>query len=312
MSQMTAIVDKLLTEVSVAYIPSGYISEALLPGIPVMQTTGKLAKYSNSHLRVQANSLMGGRGRARRVDTITRSQSTYEVERHGLEGIITKDDYRNVERPYDAEKDETVGLTTALWLEKERALASALGDPAVLTQFVTLAGVQQYNDYTNSDPLANFKTAQLAVKAGCGLPANVAIVPWEVAQTLYYHPQILDRLGGKYNQVGGVTAEMLKLAMGVEKIFIPTPTYNSSKEGQADSLAPVWGKDVIFAVIPDAAAPYQVSLGYYLTMKDEGPRQVYKQALINPPGAMSIIVQDSYDYLLSNTAAAYLINDAIA
>jgi len=312
MSQLSAIVDKLLTEVSVAYIPSGYISESLFPNIPVMQTTGKLAKYSNSHIRVQAPSYMGGRGVARRVDTITRSQSTFEVERHGLEGIVTKDDYRNVEKPYDAEKDETIGLTTALWLEKERALSNSLGDTAILTQNTTLSGTSQFNDYTNSDPLGVFKAAQLAVKAGCGMPANTAIVPWEIAQTLYYHPQILDRFGGKYNQLGGVTLELLKLALSVEKLFVPTPTYNSSKEGQSDSLAAVWSKNVIFAVIPDSAAPYQTSLGYYLTMKDEGPRQVYKQALRNPPEANSIIVMDSYDYLLSNTAAAYLVKDAIA
>ena len=111
MSQTGAIVDKLLTSVSDAFDPVGFLSEKLLPTIPVKQNTGLLGKYGKDFLRVE-NTVMGGQGMARRVITNTRSSTGYIVEDHGLEGLVTESDRRNVEKPFDAEKDEVIGFST--------------------------------------------------------------------------------------------------------------------------------------------------------------------------------------------------------
>lgn len=311
MAQTNAIVDKLLTQASSAYVPVGYVSEQVLPNIAVKQTTGKLGKYGTNHLRIY-NSVMAGRGEARRVEVITRVTSTYDVERHGLESIVTPDDYANVEAPYDAEQDEVLGLTTSLWLEKEKVLADALGSTSILTQNETLSGTGQFSDYANSDPLGKFKTATAAVKDGCGAAPNAAVMSWKVYNTLKYHPAILEALGFAQNRAGLLSREDIAKAMDVKYLYIGEASYESAAKGQTSSLADVWGKNVIFYVRPDQAAKYQVSLGYYLTMAGEGPRKVYKFAVNNPPESTGVIVQDSYDMFLSNVSAAYLIKNAIA
>lgn len=313
MAQLKALVDKLLTNVSSQYQPDGYISEALMPKVSVVQSSGLLGKYGNSHLRIE-HSLIGGRGRAKRVETITRSTKTYLIEEHGLEGVVTPDDYRNVEQPYDAERDEALGISTILWLGKEKALADTLGNTAVLTQNTTLSGTAQFNDFANSNPIKVFADARLAVKAGCGVVPDTAVMSWEVMNQLAYHPGILDALGYTFARAGQLNEAELAKAMGVKKLLIGNVSYNSSKEGQSDSLAAVWGKNIIFAVLPDTAAKYQVSLGYYLVFADQGPRKVYKYDLTSQaqPGATGILVQDSYDMLISNAAAGYLIKNAIA
>ena len=56
----------------------------------------------------------------------------------------------------------------------------------------------------------------------------------------------------------------------------------------------------------------QLTLGYYLTLTGETPRQVFRAKLHNPPEAESIIVRDSYDMLISKAECGYLIQDAIA
>ena len=310
-SQNKAIVDKLLTQASSMFVPEGYVSEQLLPTIDVMQDTGKLAKYGNNHLRIQ-NTVMAGKGGARRVDVITRSQSTYEVEHHGLEGLVTEQDKRNVEKPYDAEKDETLGLSTALWLCKEKSLADTLGDTAVVTQNVTLSGTSQFNDYNNSDPIGVFKTARLAVRDGCGKKPDTAVMEWDVFNTLAYHPGILAALGFTQNRAGQLSEAELAKALGVKRLLVAEAKYNSAAEGQSDSLSNVWGNNIIFCVAPDRAVPYQVSLGYYVRIKGRPPRQVFKSQRDNPPESTGIIVRDSYDMFLSNLTAAYLVKDAIA
>lgn len=311
MAQLRAIVDKLLTNVSSAYVPQGYVSEAFFPKLSVVQISGLLGKYSNSHIRIQS-SLVAGRGQARRVETITRASTTYLIEQHALEGIVTPDDYRNVEKPFDAERDEVMGLSTAIWLGKEKSLADTLADTTVMTQNTTLAGQAQFNDYANSDPIGTFKTARLAIRNGCGLPPNTAVMDWSVFNTLAYHPAILQALGFTHQRAGQLTEQELCKAMGVEKLLVARAVYNNSKEGQSDNLSAVWGKHIVFAVLPDKAMPYQVSLGYYVTLQDSQPRKVYKYPIYNPPASTGIIVQDHFDMLISNASAGYVIKNAIA
>lgn len=311
MAQTKAIVDKLLTNVSSMFVPQGYISEMFFPMVESVQSTGKLAKYGQSHLRIES-SIIGGEGKYRRVKPITRSTTSYSIEGHGLEGIVTKDDYRNVEVPYKAEEDETLGLTTKLWLEKESVLASAMSSTAVLTQNTTLSGTSQFSDYANSDPIDKFKTARATVRSGCGVPPNAAWMDWAVWNVLAFHPGILEALGYKDNRAGSLSPDELAKAMGVEKLLIAKPIYNSAKEGQSDSLAAVWGKHIGFGVLPDRAMPYQTSLGYYVKYVGSQPRKVYKYDAQNPPESTVILVEDEYDMLVSNAAAGYLIKDAIA
>lgn len=311
MSQMKGIIDPLLTNVSSAYIPDGCIADKLLPQVKFAQYTGKLGGYGKDHLRIE-NTVVGGKGKYRRVESMTRSTSSFEIEGHGLSGVCTKYDYKNVKDPFDCEKDETLGLSTILMLEKEKGLADALTATATMTQNTTLSGTSQFSDYANSDPISKIQTAKNAIRDGCGAVANTAIMDYKVAEILRYHPQLLDLLGFKYAKPGGLSNEDLAKALNVAKVFVPNCMYNSAKAGQTDVLASIWGKDMVLAVIPDSAQKYQIALGYNIVLDDGQPRKVYKQDLFNPPGSKEILVEDEYDMLLSDVTAGYLIKACIA
>lgn len=311
MSQMKGIIDPLLTDVSSMYMPAECIADVLLPGLKFSQYTGKLGGYGKAHLRIEST-VIGGKGKYRQVESIVRTTQGFEIEGHGLSGMVSKQDYKNVKDPFDAEKDETVGLSTILLLEKEKGLADALGSLAILTQNTTLSGTSQFNDYTNSDPLAKILAGKKAIKAGCGAVCNAMIMDYDVAETLRYHPLILDALGFKEQRPGGLNDLELAKAFNVKKVFVPNAMYNTAKEGQTDALANVWGKNLILAVIPDRAEKYQISLGYNIRLDDGQPRKVYKQPVFNPPGSTEILVEDEYDMLIADATAGYLIKDAIA
>lgn len=309
MAQNKSQVDKLLTNVSNGLFLEGGIAEKVLPYLQVVQSTGLIGKYGKGHLRIE-HSLVGGKGAYRRVEAITRSTDQYSVESHGLEGIVTENDYRNVEAPFKAEEDETVGLSHIIMLEKEKVLADALTSTSVITQNTTLAGVTQLSAYTTSDPIGVFKAARLAVYDGCGMAPNKALMDWKTANTLAYHPGILDALGFTMNRAGQLSDLELAKALGVDQLFIGKQVYNSAKEGQTDVLAPVWGKNILFFNAPDKAAKYQTSLGYRVGYAEQ--RRVFKFSIDNPPNSTGILVDDHYDYALTNVGCAYLVKDAIA
>lgn len=313
MAQTKAIVDKLLTQASNILIPQGFICEQILPPIYVQQKTGKLAKYGNNHLRLEAT-LGGGRGAFKRVEAITRSTDSYDIETHGLEGMVSADDYANVEAPYNAEEDETLGLTTLLYIKKEYSVASALTNASIMTQGITLSGEDQLSDYLHSDPLAVIRTAKFTIKDAIGMPPNVAAMDWKVYETLRFHPQLMTQLGYTDARPGGLDANELARALDLEKILIANGVYNSAKEGAADSLTSIWGKHLVLYYAPTVAAKYQKTLGYRMQLNDQrrSQRSVYKYSINNPPNSMGIIVQDNWDYFLTDTSAGYLITNAIA
>lgn len=311
MSQMRAIVDKLLTGVSSAYVPKGFICEEVLPTVQSKQYSGLLGKYGTSHLRIE-NSIKGGRGKYRQVETRQYTTTSYLIEGHGLEGFVSKEDYANVEEPFDAERDEVMGLSTVLWLEKEKTLADTLMSTSIITQNTTLSGTAQFSDYANSDVLGVTTTAQNTVLAAVGVLPNLVIMDLLVWKVLRYHPQLLDALGFKWNRPGGMSQEEMAKALGVDKVLFGSARYESAKEGQTSSLASVWGKGIVFCVAPDKPEIMQKSIGYLVRPTGSQPRKVYKETNFNPPGSTKILCEDEYDMLISDAACGYLIASAVA
>lgn len=311
MSQLKAIVDPLLSGVSSGYFGEGLIADQILPVIKSKLTTGKLGKYGKQHLQLELN-LKGGRGAYRRVEAITRQTTSFSIVGHGLEGLVTADDYRNVQDPFDAEKDEVLGLTSLLSIEKEYLIASSLTSTANLTQNATLAAGAQFSDYLNSDPISKFSDARKAIIAGCGMKPNLAIMDVLVWDKLRFHPQMLDFLGYKIARPGGLSEDELATAMGVDKVLVAQGRYNSAKEGQTAVLSALWGKDLVFAVAPESPKPYQVSLGYMMQYEGSTPRKVYKYAVNNPPESLGILCEDSYAPIITDVGAAYLLKSVIA
>jgi hypothetical protein len=311
MNQTKAQVDKLLTNVSKGYFPQGYIGDSILPLINNRkQSSGLLGGYGTGHLRV-VNTIMAGEGKAPRVTATTVSTTSYLIEDHGLEGLVTQNDYDNFEEPFDAEKDETEGLTSLMKIAREYAIAAALTSSSVLTQYTTLSGTSQFSDYANSDPIAKFLTAKQSVYSGCGVQANTVIMSQEVFDVLSYHPALLE-LGFQQNRMGQLTEQELAKVLKVEKILIGSIKYESAALGQTSSLGSIWGKHIIFAVLPNVASKKQVSLGYTIRKSGEQANQVFTYFPGNPPNSKAIIVTDNYDDLISNVYAGYLIKDAVA
>lgn len=311
MTQMKAFVDQLLTGVLQEYRPTGFIADLLFPEVQHAQYSGKLGKLTNSHLRIQ-NTIMGGKNAARRIDVIRREADGFEIESHGLEGLVTPRDIANFTDPFDAEKEETMALALAIKIGKEKSIADTLTDVAVITQNTTLSGEGQWSDLLNSNPLGNFREARETVRKAVGMKPNVAIMNDSVAEWLRIHPQILEFVRGKVQPGAELLDAELAKALGVERVLIGSALYNEAAEGQTDSLEDIWPNDLIFGVLPPKAEVGQVSGGYQVRKIGSSPQQVFKWDVNNPPNSKAILVHDEYDMLLTKKDAFYLFKSAVA
>jgi hypothetical protein len=135
----------------------------------------------------------------------------------------------------------------------------------------TLSGTAQWNDYVNSNPIADIKTARLAMHAKIFTEPNTAIIPYQVMAQLEDHPDFIERI--KYSQRGVITPELIATLFNIPRIIVPGVGYNTANPGQAESLAYIWGKDVVLAYVPSRPGPKQLAFGYEYVWPINGLRQ---------------------------------------
>lgn len=308
-----AVQDKMLTKHSnkVTNEDGEFIAEDILPAVFERESTGKIARYGNGHLRI-VNTVHQGKGNYNQIEAVTYSTDSYEILDHGLFDIVTARQMKNAQTPFDAMLDVTDALISLQQLAKEKALADTLTDGVTITQGVTLTGNNQYDNLTHADSTvtADRITAFGTVEDAIGVTPNVAIMNKKVFRNLRHHADLLDALGFKFNRKNGLSRQELADALEVDKILIGGAIYNTAKEGQTDAFSPVWGNHLIYAHI-SGTGKRKTTLGVEVRFNGNKPRSVSKFAPAMPVKSRGIIVTDEYDQLILDATTAYLIQDAI-
>jgi len=305
-------VDKLLTGISIRQNVEGLIAEDVLTFVNVQQDSGLIGQYDKSNLRIE-HDIVGGETPYPRVTASVKSTNRYALEKHGLSGIVTEEQKENEEQPFDAKKDRTIELTDKIKLGKEEALATPLTNPAIITQTAAASG-GGYDNYTGSTPLEDFNDASNAIYDSTGkivqMPGGFGIVPWQVYNQLKFHPDIIENIKHVVNMKSGLTFDQLASAMGVDRILVPWGQKLTSKEGQTDTKVNIWGNNIIFGFAPRTGTKRITTLGF--RVQKRSAIRVFTNVIDNPPNAEEIIVDDKYDFLLTDTDAAFLITTAIS
>ncbi|MGY5854065.1 MAG: hypothetical protein RTU92_10895 [Candidatus Thorarchaeota archaeon] len=305
--------DRLLAGVSRRHNVEGLVANQVLTPIQVVKSTGKIGKYGNEHLRI-VHDLVGGMTQYPQITVDTKSNDLYVLEKHGLGVTLSEEEIKNEMQPFDARSDATMDVTEKLMLGRESALASVLTDTAVLTNNETLSGTDQWSDYDNSSPLTQFRTARQSIYGAVGKdirqPGGFAVVPWDVSEWLSFHPELLDLFKYTSSMGAGLSNEQLKAAMKVDRIIFAMSQYDSSKEGQTASITSVWGKHCVFGYAPTAGRKRMTSLGF--TVATNRSHRVFRSRIDDPPNAEKILVDITYDDLITDVGAGYLVENAVA
>jgi hypothetical protein len=156
------------------------------------------------------------------------------------------------------------------------------------------------------------------VHAKLFLEPNYCIIPYLVMSTLEDHPDFIERI--KYSERGIVTPDIIAAVIGIQNVIVPGVGYNSTANpGQAASLTYLWGKNVIFAYVPERpglkipAFGYEFTWGYGSAMP-----QVVERWRENQRKSDVIRVSRRYDLKLvalnssGQSIAGYMIANAIA
>lgn len=304
-------VSPLLTQISLAYRNEDYIAEKILPVVPVIKDTAQIATYGMDNLRIEA-SLRAQWSGANEVNHSLTLGSHYVLKDHALKEFVTKEEMDNADKPVQPQIDATENLTDRISVIKEKELADAMANTAIITQNVTLSGTDQWSDFTNSDPFDDIKTAMETVRTGSGMLPNTFVMSYAVMMTLMIHPDVIARLPNVQVVTSDSVMTALKLAFpNIKNIFVGSAQYNSWVEGGTDTLADIWGKHFWVGYVSDKPRLKSRSFGFTYQAPGQN-RQVKVLAYDEDKEGRYVRINDKYDQKLVDNKCFYLIKNAIA
>jgi hypothetical protein len=314
-------IDQVLTDISVAWPNNDFVGDRLFPVVTVRKQSDKYYIFGREAWGLPVNGDLRAPGTpAMEVPGLTLSLDTYFAQEHALKIAVTPEERENADNPLQPEADGTGLVTQQLLLGRELAIknlvtATATYDTGYST---TLSGTAQWSDYTNSDPIGDWRTGVRKIHSGLFIEPNTAVIPYQVMSVLEDHPDFIERI--KYSERGILTADIIAAVLGIASVIVPGVGYNSANPGQTASLGYLWGKDVLMAYVPPRAAMKTPAFGYEFCWRyPNGGVQLVDRWFDNDRKADLIRVQRRYQLKMvgvnvsnSKSIAGYLIKAAVA
>lgn len=155
-------------------------------------------------------------------------------------------------RFFDAEQVASIRALNTILRVQEKRIADMLFNAS---NFTANAITHEWDDATNAVPINDCQTGRKAIRDACGLEPDTLIIAYSTFLNLGVSAQIVDRI--KYTnpavQRGDIAPALLAQALGVDRVLVGKPRYNSAKKGQTASLADVWSNEYAMLCVTASA-----------------------------------------------------------
>lgn len=304
-------VDQVLTQISIGYTNGAMVADVLFPPVPVKKQSDKYYVFGREGWLPEDDVRAPG-AIAREITGAAVSTDTYFAVEHALQIAVTDEERANADSPLSPDRDGTEIVTSKIMLGRERAVQTLATTAAnyASSNVITLTGGDQWNEYATSDPIGDLRTGKRVIHSKIFREPNTLVVPYPVMSILEDHPDFLERI--KYSERAIFSPELLAAILGFRKVSVPGVGINTAPLGQAETLAYLWGNDVVMAYVPDRPGMKIPAYGYEFVMNG----QVVDRWRENPRKSDLIRVSRSYDHKMTavdasdDQIAGYLIIDA--
>jgi hypothetical protein len=294
-------VDQLLGNISVQYKNSEYIAREVFPEVSVNKTSDLYRVFDRNFRLPESIRAFGARSKRAEFDISTAS---YNLEKHSLHEVIADEQADNYDLA-NLRSDTTEFLTDKILLRMEKSVAD-LFTTTSWSQNVSLTAAQQWSaDTTTSNPIPLMDTAATTVLQNSGFKPNLAIIPHDVMIAAKNHSQIIERI--KYTSTD-ISKDMIGGLLGVENMLVPTAVLDSSQEGVAASIGPIFSDNVFVGYRAPRPSPLAPSAGYIFRK----PANMVKRWREEELDAEVIETTMHYQAKVVASLAGYLIRDVLA
>ena len=262
-------IDTALSEIAIAYKPSGFIGEQVFPEVPVDKQSDKFYIWTKGfwmrnavERRTPGDTYPEGR--------LQLSNDSYYCDLYHLAFPIPDEDRANADPGVELEIAGAEWLKTQFMLNREIKLASvAFATGSWATYKTGGTDFTRWDDYDNSDPITDLNTGMQTVQKSTGQRPNTLVLGKEVFDILAEHPNLLEKF--KYTSVGILDVEQVRKALRVDKLVVGEAAYETTAEGAASaSQSYIWGKHALLMYVPAKPGNRVPAAGYTFAWKIDG------------------------------------------
>jgi hypothetical protein len=322
--------DPILTNLSVGFKDQALYGAELFPITPVNTQSGIYRVFDRSDWLTFEDRREPGTV-AHEIRGRKWSTDTFRTVEHSLQAPIYDEENQqlNSQGGYanpvfggalqvDPAADATKLATRAILLKHESKVSTLIRDTAQYPagSTVTLAGAQQWNDYTGgtgstSDPVGVLLTAMRKIWSLTRRYPNVIAIPTMGLSYIENHPRVIDR----FKNFRLTQDDAFQALTGFEgRIVAVDSVYNAANNIDAtQSVTDFWGKDVWIGIVEQNPSLLTQTFGKTFA-------QIYPNGSIRPVDrwreearkADVVRVSMKYDLKVVSNIAGYLIKDAFS
>lgn len=251
-------IDTTLSNVAINYRPMGFIADMIAPIVSVPKQSNHYAIFDRADKIRQPNTLRAPGTRATRVDQNV-SSDTYFADNYALYSPVVLEDRANADPIYLSQviNNRVEFITDLLMLDWDIRVSTmitsgSVGNNASVTSAWNGAG----------DPLGDINSMIDTVQDACGMRPNRMVLGLDAWKSLRRDSNVRNIIFGNNNGGGYPSTQQVRELFEVEEVLVGGVYENTAAEGLTESLAKVWGDNVIVYYAPSAPTIERPSFMY--------------------------------------------------
>lgn len=261
-------VNKLATDISVAYRNAEYIADQIFPYVFVDQPTGLVAAYDQSPwFRDEARKRAPGTESYRGGWTVTTSAS-FTCENFSYAHDIPDEVRMAQQEPFDQDRDAIELVTNKLLLKRELSWVTDFFNTSKWTTDKTGGSdFTKWSDYGASSPITDIRTYRRTVRQLVAVRPNVLVLGDLTWDRIADHPDFIERIKGAASAGNPaiVTRQLAASVLELDRVLVGTSMYTTTAEGVAEAsvtYTDLWGDDALLLYVTDRPSLMSPSAGY--------------------------------------------------
>jgi len=298
-----------LTAISIAYKNTRMIADEVAPRVPVNKEDFKYLKHNMAEGFTVPDTKVGRKSAPNEV-SFSATEETASTVDFGLDDKIPQADIDNAPENYDPLGKSVEQTSNLIELGREVRVANMVFNAAnyAAGSQQTLAGVNQFSDFANSDPIGVLMDAL----DGMVMRGNIMTIGRQAYSVLARHPDIVKAAHGNSGDKGVAHRDAIKELFELEDILVGEARINTAKKGQAAALQRAWGKHISLQY-RDVMADTRSGMTFALTAQHGNRVAGAKEdSDIGLRGGQRVRVGESVKELITANDLAYFIQNAVA
>jgi hypothetical protein len=259
------IIDPVLTNLAVEYKPKGLIADILTPAIPVQKETGRYNVWdARNNFATDVDPRVPDRSTTKEI-TIARSEDRYDVEEYALKASLSRRERENTDDILKLRERKMNAVQYQLLLARELRVATMLQKSTKAGGQLELGATPSNNWNAEAATIElDIATGIEAIEDATGVAPNTLVLPRKVARAIALNKAIREILRYTVNgqQIIKEGDAILPAELWGLKVIIPRGRKVTSKEGQANVFADIWGDSPRILYISEGADTEEPSVAH--------------------------------------------------